>query len=128
MLRRRRGKPPDRPVLDTAYLDRLAAHLGAQTVDELLADGLIELCDRLERMEGLAAAGERETFLALMHDLTAIAGHLGLAELSALAAQANREGRSDADAPLDALAAPLNTAAPAALTALRDHLRYGQGG
>ena len=92
-----RPEPP-RPVLDTAYLERLAGHLGKSVLDELMADGLIELADRTRRLQEMAEAGDIEGLARLGHDLVGMAGHLGLSRLSAAAADLSRsahEGRPD---------------------------------
>jgi len=128
MLRRRQAEDArETPVLDLDYLDRLAGHLGRDTVDELLADGLIELADRLERVETLVAAEDREGLMRLSHDLIGIAGHLGLSALSAAAARMNREGRRDPGKPLDEIAGPVIACGPPACAALRDHLAAACG-
>ena len=84
---------PDRPVLDLDYLARLDGHLGTSVMTELLADGMIELTDRLTRLAELAAAGDPDGIARLGHDLVAVAGHLGLNQLSAAAAEMNRAAR-----------------------------------
>jgi HPt (histidine-containing phosphotransfer) domain-containing protein len=84
---------PDRPILDTGYLARLAGHIGTTVMVELLADGMIELTDRLTRLGELAAAGDPDAIARLGHDLVAVAGHLGLNRLSAAAAGMNRAAR-----------------------------------
>ena len=84
---------PERPTLDTAYLARLGGHLGASVMAELLADGLIELTDRLARLAELAAAGDLDGIARLGHDLVGMTGHLGLTRLSAAAAEMNRAAR-----------------------------------
>jgi HPt (histidine-containing phosphotransfer) domain-containing protein len=63
---------------------------------ELLADGLIELTDRLARLAELEAAGDLDAIARLGHDLVGMAGHLGLARLSAVAAEMNRAARAGA--------------------------------
>ena len=82
------------PLLDEAYLERLGAALGGPALAELLADGMIELEDRLSRLEVLARSGDREAAAALCHDIVAVAGHMGLGALSAAAAALNRRLRS----------------------------------
>lgn len=80
-------------MLDPGYLARLARHVGGTVLAELMADGLIELSDRMTRLEELAAAGDLEGIARLGHDLVGMAGHLGLARLSAAAAAMNRAAR-----------------------------------
>ena len=78
------------PVLDTAYLQRLQNHLGEDVTRELMADGILELSDRLDRLDALASAGQIGELRKLTHDITGAAGHLGLSALSFHAAEANR--------------------------------------
>lgn len=81
---------PVRPVLDAAYLERLAGHLGKTVLDELMADGLIELADRMSRLDEMADAGDLAGLARLGHDLVGMAGHLGLSRLSSAAADLSR--------------------------------------
>ena len=112
----------ERPVLDTGYLDRLRGHLGDGVVDELLADGLIEITDRLGRLRGMPAEDDFDGIAQIGHDLVGTAGHLGLAALSLAAMEMNRRARSAPDGDAKALAAPVLTRGAAAAEALRDHL------
>ena len=64
-----RTPQPEKPTLDTEYLARLSGHLGASVLAELLADGLIELTDRLARLDELAAAGNLDGIALLGLDL-----------------------------------------------------------
>ena len=94
---------PERPMLDTGYLERLAGHVGTTVLAELMADGLIELTDRLARLAELEAAGDLDGIARLGHDLVGMTGHLGLTRLSASAAAMNsaaREGIASNAAPL----------------------------
>lgn len=88
-----RTPEPNQPMLDTGYLARLAGHVGTAVLVELLADGLIELTDRLTRLGELAVAGDLDGIARLGHDLVGMAGHLGLNQLSAAAAEMNRAAR-----------------------------------
>ena len=78
------------PMLDTAYLQRLQKHLGEDVTRELMADGIIELSDRLDRLGALVGEGQVGELRKLTHDITGAAGHLGLSALSFFAAEANR--------------------------------------
>jgi len=89
----RSAPEPEIPMLDTGYLARLAGHIGTDVMVELLADGMIELTDRLTRLGELAAAGDHAAIARIGHDLVAVAGHLGLNRLSAAAAGMNRAAR-----------------------------------
>ena len=90
---RKTPEEPQRPVLDMSYLDRLSSHLGTDITGELLADGMFELADRLDRVEELTTAGDVDGLLRLTHDIAGASGHLGLSRLSAAAAAANRDLR-----------------------------------
>jgi len=116
----RRLAEAERPDLDSGYLARLASHLGQAVMDELLADGLIELTDRLQRAKDLAATGEMDALARLGHDLVGMAGHLGLARLSSAAAGLNRAAR-DACGVEDACA-QVQEAGRRATEALRRHV------
>ena len=88
----------DLPVLDEGYLGRLAGHVGPAVLADLAADGLLELAGRLNRLEELLTAGDLDAIARMGHDLVGMAGHLGLARLSAAAAEMNRAARSDDEA------------------------------
>jgi hypothetical protein len=79
----RRPAVPEEP--DEGYLVRLESHVGRRVLDELLAEGAEALVERAADLERLAAAPEAGRVRALAHDLVALAGHLGLAALSARA-------------------------------------------
>jgi HPt (histidine-containing phosphotransfer) domain-containing protein len=111
--------PQDAPVLDEGYLERLGRHVGRETVAELLADGLIEISDRLSALGAAAESGAREDLRRLGHDLAGLAGHLGLSALSRAAVEMNRAARAEPDRALDEIAAPVLAAGAAACQALR---------
>ena len=87
------------PYLDTAYLERLQKHLGEDVTRELMADGMLELSDRLDRVEHLAEKQQVGELRRLTHDIAGAAGHLGLSALSFHAAEANRALRDDSPQP-----------------------------
>jgi HPt (histidine-containing phosphotransfer) domain-containing protein len=91
-----RASEPELPILDAGYLARLGGHVGMTVLAELLADGLIELTDRVARLAELEAAGDLDAIARLGHDLVGMAGHLGLTRLSAVAAEMNRAARAGA--------------------------------
>ena len=124
----RRTQGPERPMLDTGYLARLCGHLGASVLAELLADGLIELTDRLTRLDELAAAGDLDGIAQLGHDLVGMAGHLGLTRLSAAAAAINRAARDGAADQAVAQAAQVRRLGSEAAEAMRRHLDGISGG
>lgn len=108
---------PPPPVLDEDYLARLGQHIGLAQVRELLADGLIELTDRLDRLREHAARGEVREIDAICHDIAGSAGHLGLSELSHAAVEACRICRQDPPPPADEIIAGVDTARTDALEA-----------
>jgi HPt (histidine-containing phosphotransfer) domain-containing protein len=78
------------PILDEGYLERLASHIGMEEARELLADGMLELSDRLDRLAQLASDRDVEGLLTLTHDIAGAAGHMGLSAMSHEAVEANR--------------------------------------
>ncbi|MEM1345674.1 MAG: Hpt domain-containing protein [Pseudomonadota bacterium] len=122
-----KGRPraPARPILDSEFLARLEGHIGADVVQELLSDGLIEIEDRLQALERAAARHDRGEALRLAHDITGIAGHLGLSALSLASASLVREGREAPDHATPALVAPVLALGPDALAALRRRVEAG---
>ncbi len=123
-----RAHEPEKPTLDTEYLARLSGHLGASVLAELLADGLIELTDRLARLDELAAAGDLDGIARLGHDLVGMAGHLGLTRLSAAAAEMNRAAREGAAGQAGPEAAEVRRLAAEAAEAMRRHMHGISGG
>ncbi len=123
-----RAPEPEKPTLDTGYLARLGGHLGASVLAELLADGLIELTDRLARLEELAAAGDLDGIARLGHDLVGMTGHLGLTRLSAEAAEMNRAARGGAADQAVVVAAEVRRLGSEATEAMRRHLDGISGG
>jgi len=113
---------PVRPVLDASYLTRLAGHLGEAELNEILADGLIELTDRLARVAEMASVGDPGGLARLGHDLVGMAGHLGLTRLSAAAAELNRAARDAKPGGIAAAAAVLRHMGAEATEALRLYL------
>lgn len=109
-------------MLDEAFLGRLERHLGPSVLRELMADGLIELADRLERLAQAAEAGRREEALRIGHDIAGLAGHIGLSALSARAVAMNRAARAEPGRPVAAVAAPVIAAGAPAVDALRARL------
>lgn len=114
------GKPDpvDAAVLDEGYVDRLAKHVGIIVACELLADGMIELTDRLDRLANLAADNRVEEIGSLAHDIAGISGHLGLTALSARAVTATRACRSEEWPEAEALVAPMLDLREASISAL----------
>jgi len=124
----RRTPEPEKPTLDTGYLARLGGHLGASVLAELLADGLIELTDRLARLDELAVAGDLDGIARLGHDLVGMAGHLGLTRLSAAAAGMNRAARDGVADHAVAIVAEIRWLGADSVDAMRRHLDGISGG
>lgn len=110
-------EPDDYPNLDEGYLDRLAGFIGEAPLRELLADGLIDLSDKLDSVEALAAAGDRAGVAGVAHVMIGIAGHLGLTRLSLAAVDLERAARSDGE-PLDPAVRTVTALAAPGLSAL----------
>lgn len=115
-------KAAEPPLLDTGYLDRLEMHLGEAALTELIADGMLELSDRLDRVAVGAAGGDGDAVAHLCHDIASVAGHLGLSRLSAAAIDLNRVLRETAPTPPGCLTAPLTPVGAQSLDALGAHL------
>ncbi len=124
----RRTPEPEKPTLDTGYLARLGGHLGASVLAELMADGLIELTDRLARLDELAVAGDLDGIARLGHDLVGMTGHLGLTRLSAAAAGMNRAAREGVADQAVAIVAEIRWLGADSVDAMRRHLDGISGG
>ena len=118
----RRPAEPERPTLDTGYLDRLESHLKPAALAELMADGLIELTDRLKRLDELERSPDLDALARMGHDLVGMAGNLGLARLSAAAAEMNRAARDGSVPAARAEAVRVRRLGIEATDALRHHL------
>jgi HPt (histidine-containing phosphotransfer) domain-containing protein len=118
----RRSPEPEQPILDNGYLARLGGHIGVTVMSELMADGLIELTDRLTRLGELVAAGDLDGIARLGHDLVGMAGHLGLARLSALSAGMNRAAREGNSTTIAPLVAEVRRVGAASTDAVRQYL------
>ncbi len=123
-----RTPEPEKPILDTGYLARLAGHLGAVVLAELMADGLLELTDRLARLDELAAVGDVDAIARLGHDLVGMAGHLGLTRLSAAAAELNRAARDGAADQAVAIVTHIRGLGAESVDAMRRYLDGSSGG
>ena len=99
--------PKAPPILDTAYLERLQKHLGEDVTRELMADGMLELSDRLDRIQKLVEKGRIAELQKLTHDIAGSAGHLGLSALSYHASVANAELRGSIGAKTQAIMKPM---------------------
>lgn len=84
---------PTLSLLNYDYLAGLNRYLGKAHARELLADGMIDLVGRLDRLAEVAGRDDRAELAALSHEIVGAAGHLGLALLSHLAAQVSMAAR-----------------------------------
>lgn len=107
------------PVIDEAYLARLSEQVGDDVIAELLSDGLVEISDRLDQLAETARDRRAEAALIIAHDLTSIAGHLGLARLSHIAAACQRTLRMPEPGDLLTTVEPVLSSGTEACDALR---------
>lgn len=114
---------PEAPILDMGYLERLSGHLGSEVASELLADGMLELADRLDRVADLADRADVESLLRLTHDIAGASGHLGLSALSRHAAAANRDLRTVAPSAASRVVRPMLEVRSASIEALGQYCR-----
>ncbi|MFK7942101.1 MAG: Hpt domain-containing protein [Paracoccaceae bacterium] len=118
-----KSEEPEVQILDLNYLERLSGHLGADVASELLADGMLELADRLDRVAELADNADLEGLLRLTHDITGASGHLGLSALSRHAAEANRHLRTVSPRAAVRVVRPLLDVRSASIEALGKYCR-----
>ena len=90
-------QPVEAPILDQAYLDRLANHIGESETRELIADGMLELAERLDRLRRLTERGTVDEIGLLAHDIAGASGHQGLSAMSIAAVEAARQAREVAE-------------------------------
>ena len=109
------------PVLDLAYLQRLATHIGEREARELMADALLELTDRLDHLHRLTERGTIDEIGRLAHDIAGMAGHQGLSALSLAAVDVARRSREDPDSSAMDLADQVLKHRPMALAAMADY-------
>ena len=119
MLNAQLRAEPAPPILNQEYLAGLNRYLGAAHACELLADGMIDLTGRLDRLAELAGRGDNGPIAALAHEIVGAAGHLGLGLLSHLAAQVSLAARGGGD-PTEWIEAMVEARA-ASIGALRDY-------
>ncbi len=80
-------------VLNYEYLTGLEKYLGQAHSRELLADGMIDLMGRLDRLAEVAGRRNDREIAALSHEIVGAAGHLGLGLMSHFAAQVSLAAR-----------------------------------
>lgn len=120
---RGKSEEPEVPILDMGYLERLSGHLGAEVASELLADGMLELADRLDRVADLADKSDVDSLLRLTHDIAGASGHLGLSALSRHAATANRDLRTVVPSAAARIVRPMLDVRSASIEALGQYCR-----
>jgi len=82
-------------ILDHGYLQRLSKHIGERETRELLADGMLDLTDRLTTLRGYGDAGNLKGVADLLHEIAGAAGHQGLTAMSHAAFEASRQIREN---------------------------------
>jgi len=92
-------------ILDYGYLQRLSKHIGERETRELLADGMLDLTDRLDRLKKLGEDGNLKGIADLVHEIAGAAGHQGLTAMSHAAFEAARIAREQPNADPVAVAA-----------------------
>ena len=97
---RKREEPP---ILDHGYLERLSRHIGMRETRELMADGMIDLSDRLDVLARLGASGPIDEIGKLAHEIAGAAGHQGLSAMSRAAVEVANLVREQPETPPDAL-------------------------
>jgi HPt (histidine-containing phosphotransfer) domain-containing protein len=93
MLDRQLRAEPVPPVLNHDYLAGLRRHLGTAHTGELLADGVLDLAGRLDRLAEMARQRDNPAIARLTHEIVGLAGYLGLQRMSQFAAQASHAAR-----------------------------------
>ncbi|MGB0505699.1 MAG: Hpt domain-containing protein [Pikeienuella sp.] len=73
-------------VIDHEAMSALRDAVGADAFDEILEDALFEITERLSRIERLAQQGKFAAVGAVAHDVVAVAGQIGMADVSRVAA------------------------------------------
>lgn len=113
----RREEISEPPLLDEAFLARLGKHIGIAEVRELVADGLLDLSDRLDALDRHARQDEIEDVASLCHEIAGAAGHLGLTRLSLAAVDGVRRCRGGTDEAATDIVATILDARAASLEA-----------
>ncbi|MEM7059683.1 MAG: Hpt domain-containing protein [Pseudomonadota bacterium] len=108
----------DPVILDHGYLQRLGKHIGERETRELLADGMLDLTDRLAVLRRHGEDGNLKGVADLVHEIAGAAGHQGLTAMSHAAFEASRLVRENTDPDTDALAKLVLQYQDASLTAL----------
>lgn len=73
-------------VIDHEAMTALRDAVGPDAFDEILEDAFFEITERLSRIERLTAQGKFSAVGVVAHDVVAVAGQVGLADVSRIAA------------------------------------------
>lgn len=92
----RHGPTAPPPLIDVDYLARLGAHIGAEAARDLVAGGIPDLADLIDRLAATAIS-ETAAVARLAHEISGAAATLGLARLAQHAARADRAARANRD-------------------------------
>jgi HPt (histidine-containing phosphotransfer) domain-containing protein len=104
MLDRQLRAEPVPSILNHDYLAGLRRHLGTAHTGELLADGMLDLAGRLDRLAEMARERDNAAIARLTHEIVGLAGYLGLHRMSQFAARASLAARQgDPAGPIEAL-------------------------
>jgi hypothetical protein len=73
-------------VIDHVAMSALRKAVGPNAFDEILEDSLFEITERLSRIERLSHQKKYAAVGAVAHDVVTVAGQIGLADVSRVAA------------------------------------------
>ena len=124
MQAQRKPARPEAELLDNSYLASLEAALGRSVTRDVLADGLIEVSDRLDNLAALAQADRRIEVQQTAHDIAGGAGQLGLHALSVAARKLEQDLKAEPPAAMSPLVEGFLALRPVSLTALRVYLDH----
>ncbi|MEM9044762.1 MAG: Hpt domain-containing protein [Pseudomonadota bacterium] len=124
MQTKRKPALPEAELLDHYYLASLQNALGLAVTRDVLADGLIEVSDRLDHLTEEAKLGERQKASRIAHDIAGSAGHMGLQALSVAARKLEQDLMAEPPEPLLDRVADFLRLGPVSLTALRVHIDH----
>ncbi|MEM8793256.1 MAG: Hpt domain-containing protein [Pseudomonadota bacterium] len=115
---------PAAELLDNSYLTSLENALGLELTRDVLADGLIEVSDRLDHLTEQSRMGDRVKVAQIAHDIAGSAGHMGLKALSVGARKLEQDLKAVPEMPMAGLVEAFLSLGPISLTALRVYLDH----
>ena len=116
------ARDADTPViLDLGYLQRLTKHIGQRETQELLADGMLDLTDRLDRLRHFGQEGDVKAVASLAHEIAGAAGHQGLTAMAHAAFDVARLVREKPNTQASDLAALILTWQDPSIEALAEY-------